>query len=438
MKKIIFLLLCSSLFGCGVIYVSPTIKETQKATPNSAKVTVVSLTTSVAKQANSFKYTPKAIPRVFSHISNVSESSTRNTTAFEPLPPQVSDWKYKIGVADILLLAVSLPRSSGGDNAAVALGSEKIPQEYQVQSDGSVSIPKLGRIQVADLTMEAAEKKIFQALVDNQIIPTFSLSISQFNSQSVSIGGAVKSPLVTPLTLRGLFLDEAILLAKGIDVADVDDATVRLYRDGRIYQVPAQDLRVKRIQLINHDSIFVGPGDGLIEAKSFFEKQIVLQDLSGSSAALRAQALSELNAQFTFITAQASEERDNFKSKVEFDAVKRDYVYLAGEVGQQGRFVLPYGRQATLADAVFSKNGIKTTEGNPSQIYILRGNAFGDEVTAYHLDAQNAANLVVATTMELRPNDIVFVAAQPVTKWYRVLSQIVPSVITSVTAAATN
>ena len=82
-----------------------------------------------------------------------------------------------------------------------------------------------------------------------------------------------------------------------------------------------------------------------------------------------------------------------------------------------------------------------TKTGNPAQIYVLRGSPdprdFG-AVTAWHLDARNAANITLATRMQLRPNDIVFIAEQPVTRWNRVITQITPSLITSVATAATN
>ena len=43
---------------------------------------------------------------------------------------------------------------------------------------------------------------------------------------------------------------------------------------------------------------------------------------------------------------------------------------------------------------------------------------------------------MLATRFELRPDDVIFIAEQPVTRWNRVIQQITPSLITSVTAAA--
>jgi polysaccharide export outer membrane protein len=47
------------------------------------------------------------------------------------------------------------------------------------------------------------------------------------------------------------------------------------------------------------------------------------------------------------------------------------------------------------------------------------------------LNTKNAAALTLATRFELRPNDIIFIAEQPITKWNRVINQITPSLITS-------
>lgn len=124
-----------------------------------------------------------------------------------------------------------------------------------------------------------------------------------------------------------------------------------------------------------------------------------------------------------------SEARETFQQRLELGGVDRDYVYLTGEVVRQSRFPLPFDSTASLADALYADGGFATETGNPGQIYILRGNESGSRITAWQLDARNAAMLVLATRMELRPNDIVFITEQPVTRWNRVVQQIVPSFI---------
>jgi len=56
-------------------------------------------------------------------------------------------------------------------------------------------------------------------------------------------------------------------------------------------------------------------------------------------------------------------------------------------------------------------------------------------VVAYHRHPRNAATLALASRMELRPADIVFVAEQPITTFNRIISQLVPNIIVQTTNA---
>ena len=84
-----------------------------------------------------------------------------------------------------------------------------------------------------------------------------------------------------------------------------------------------------------------------------------------------------------------------------------------------------------LADVLFDQDGINSQFGDYGEIYVLRTDTDPQRnggLTAFHLNAGNAVNLAAATMLEIRPNDVVFVAEQPVTSWNRALSQILPQV----------
>ncbi len=120
------------------------------------------------------------------------------------------------------------------------------------------------------------------------------------------------------------------------------------------------------------------------------------------------------------------------------DGVDRDYVYLAGERSKPSRYTLPFGRQATLADVLFDGNGFSSETSDPSEIYVLRGapkKGHRERVLALHLDAKNAASYVLATKLNLRPNDIIFIAEQRVTRWGRVVTQLSPAILAAGIAA---
>lgn len=79
--------------------------------------------------------------------------------------------------------------------------------------------------------------------------------------------------------------------------------------------------------------------------------------------------------------------------------------------------------------------------GDISQIYVLRASQDPREfgaVAAWHLDARNAANLALMTKFELRPGDVLFIALQPITKWNRAISQVLPSLLNTARIATNN
>ncbi len=444
MRLIIATIVGLGLAGCDTVYKS---SDVIPGVGDGTKVRVVPITAETVVQANRSVYNPKTLPAVFS-VTAGTGSGLRGAGALplppaQPgnrpnalelrLPPTVDPGPYEIGVGDVVLLATPSAGSTVEELSGI-LAAQNARQGYTVQDDGSINIPNVGRVRIAGLTVEDAEAVLFQRLVENQIEPTFSLEISEFRSRRVSIGGAVGNPTVVPITLTPLYLDEALAAAGGITAADQDFASVRLYRDGRLYQIPLTELYsqrgLTRTRLIEGDAIFVDTQYDLAEAESYFAQQI---QLVTARNATRQSALSELQTEVSLRRANLDEARTNYETRLTLGADNRDYVYLAGEVGKQSRFALPYERRAKLADAFFGEGaGIDNSTGDVSEIYVLRASSDPREfgaVTAWHLNAKNAANYSLMTAFELRPDDVVFVAQQPITKWDRTVSQILPNLV---------
>ncbi|RKF12448.1 sugar transporter [Roseovarius spongiae] len=412
------------------------------------------LTADSVRVANGSPYRPREIPAAF--FANAGGGSGLRGAGGAPapsidrqnrpasmetrVPPAVNPGPYEIGVGDVVLLATKTAGNTVEELSGL-LAAQNARQGYTVQDDGAIAIPDVGRVQVAGLTLEEAEAQLFQSLVENQIDPSFSLEIAEFNSRRVAIGGAVGQPTVAPVTLTPLTLDAALAAAGGIRTEDLDYASIRIYRDGSLYQIPLNEYlrrpNLQKTRLVDGDSVFVDTEYELDKAQAYFQEQIALAQFRQQG---RVQALAELNAEVSLRREALNEARGNFRDRIELDAVDRDYVYLTGEVTRPSRFALPFGREATLADALFDSEGFDNETANPSQLYVMRGSpepGRPDLVTAWHLNGSNASNMILATRMQLRPNDVVFIAEQPITRWNRVLNQFVPSLITSGTAIAT-
>lgn len=448
MKTLVAIAVSLLLSGCGAAYISSKVKD------DDGNVRIVPLTSETVLTANQSTYQPRPLPAAFFATAG-GPSAGRGIGATPPAsleaeqrpaaltlnaPRQVAAQPYTIGVGDVLLLATR-GNASTVEQLSGLLAAQNRRQGYTVQDDGSIAIPEVGRVPVAGRTLEEAEAILFQSLVENQIDPSFSVEIAEFNSKRVSIGGAVANPAVVPISLTTLTLDQGLAATGGVTSEDMDYVSIRIYRDGTLYQIPLKDYLqrpdLQKLRLIDGDSIFVDTEYELERARAYFSEQIQLADYRQRA---RTQALAELEVEVRLRRANLTEARDIYRARAELDGVERDFVYLTGEVTNPSRFALPLGRQANLADALYSEGGFANQTGNPGQIYVLRGSdgpTASGAVTAWHLDARNAANYVLATRMEMRPNDIVFVAEQPITRWNRVVQQIVPSLLTSGAGLAT-
>ncbi|MFW2542756.1 polysaccharide biosynthesis/export family protein [Primorskyibacter sp. 2E107] len=441
-----------ALLGCDVVYQSPSVNPLND---DDTKVRVVQMTPETVLSANRSAYRPKQLPGVFFAAAGAGanprgsgalprpfEDPGRASSLLETrVPPQVTDAPYRIGVGDVLLLAT--PQSGNTvEQLTGLLAASNSRQGYTVQDDGAIAIPNVGRVQVRGMTIDQAEAELFQRLVENQIDPTFSLEIAEFNSRKVSIGGAVAQPAVASIGLTPLYLDEALAAAGGVNAENLDYASVRIYRDGTLYQIPLNELYsnrgLQRTRLQAGDSVFVDTELQLGQAQAYFEQEIRTAQFRQSA---RINALNELQAEVNIRRNAMQDTRQNYLTRLELDSVERDYVYLTGEVSEQSRYPLPFGKTASLADALYSNGGVPTETGNVREIYVLRGSEDAREfgaVTAWQLDGRNAANFMLATRFQLRPNDVIFVSEQPVTRWSRVIRQITPSIITTTVAAAAN
>ncbi len=450
MKHLLIVAALASLVGCSTVYRSSSVVP---GASDSTNVRVVPITAETVVQANNSPFEPQTLPAVFSQTAGGGSGlvgagalpeptfgpETRPTSLALRVPPDADPGPYEIGVGDVVLLATPSAATTVEELTGL-LAAQNAREGYTVQDDGSINIPNVGRVRIEGLTIENAEAELFQRLVENQIDPTFSLEIAEFNSRKVSIGGAVAQPAVVPIGLTPLYLDEAIAATGGITVEDQDFASVRLYRDGTLYQIPLRELysdrRLLRTRLVDGDAVFVDTEYELDLAASYFEQQITLVN---TRQTVRRNALDALDTEVGLRRAQLEEARDNYQERIDLGADNNDYVFLVGELRRQSRFPLPFETRAHLADAILADSqGLTPDTGDVSQIYVLRGSddprEFG-AVTAWHLDARNAANYALMARFELRPDDIIFVEQQPITRWNRAISQLLPSVLSAANIA---
>ncbi len=449
---VVALAMSLALSACGVVYQSP---KVSRNVGTGLDVREIKVTPETVLLANRSAYSPRNLPQEFYSVASASQGAglgalpaapdvpDRRPGRLELRPPQdLPRQPYRIGVGDVVLLATKSGNNSSLEQLSGLLAAQQQRQGYVVSDDGSISIPDIGRVEIGGLTLTEAQDRIFRFLLDNQVDPAFALEVSDFNSQRVTVGGAVRNAARVPITLVPLKLGDALTATGGVEVQDAEFASIRIYRDGTLYQIPYQDYlsrpELRELTLRDGDAVFVDINYDLDRAFQFYRQEV---DVIRLRSQARKDVIDMMDTEMSMRRALLDEQRRNFQARSDLGAEKRDYVFLAGEVTRQNRVALPYAQKATLADVLYGEGGYPNMSGNPANVYVLRPSQDPAEfgaVTAWHLDMRNAVNMTLATRLEMRPNDIIFVEEQPITKWNRVVQQFVPSLLTTPAAIAAN
>ena len=149
--------------------------------------------------------------------------------------------EYVVGPGDVLSVPVSVPAQVGVRSAA----------EMPVSEDGNLSLPLIGTVHVAGLSIKEIEAKVATLYADGYYRdPTVTVVVTNYVSKRVLVTGAVASPRVVMLRTNRMCLLEAILQAGG--VTDKASQTVRLTRpvpsgESNEARAPAEDLSLSEL-----------------------------------------------------------------------------------------------------------------------------------------------------------------------------------------------
>ncbi len=159
---------------------------------------------------------------------------------------------------------VDQSRIGAGDTIRISVyQSPDLSLETRVNETGAISYPLLGRVQLAGLTVTAAEQHIASELKRRDFVkdPQVNIVVTQVRANQVNVLGQVGKPGRYPLDLTGMRLSEVLALAGGV-VAGVGSDTVVLTgtRDGKLFRHEVDLPRLFSAGGTGED-IVVAPGD---------------------------------------------------------------------------------------------------------------------------------------------------------------------------------
>lgn len=212
-------------------------------------------------------------------IVDITDTIARKLTArkryqlFSDLLTESSDTSFKVGPGDVLEVSVwEAPPASlfGGGSIDPRISSVStrvsIFPEQMVSSEGTITFPFLGLVQVAGRSLQQIEADITRGLTGKANQPQVLARLVKNTTSNVTLVGEMGASTRMPLTPKGERLLDALAAAGGVR-QPVDKMTIQLTRGASVYSLPMETIIRDPRQ-----NVLLKPGDvvtALFQSSSF-------------------------------------------------------------------------------------------------------------------------------------------------------------------------
>lgn len=296
------------------------------------------------------------------------------TVSFPPLSKSAGVYN-RISKGDVI--EIFLPGYPEITPPTQTTGNNIYANGYLVDQSGQLQFPMIGRIRAEGLTVVELTNQIANRLSRYLKHPDPQVRVISYRGNKFYVDGQVKAPGQYEIADQPVNLYTAISMAGGtINTSDTNN--IQLIRDGRTYNFGFKSLQnagysPNSLYLKNGDTIRVG-------------------DISNHKVTVMGEFTKPSTVQ-----------------------IPENGISLVGVIGEA--------------------NGLVATSANAKRVYVLRENSFQNEATIYHIDLTSITNFSVANRFKMQPGDVVYVDPTGLTRWNRVISQILP--LSSITSVAT-
>lgn len=192
-----------------------------------------------------FQPTVASTPTDTSAIGGSAAASAQGIFAANATSGGADNPDYRIAPLDVLEITV--------------FGVQDLNRTVQVSSSGMISLPLIREVKAGGRTQDQLERAIAEKLQASYLqAPQVSVYIKEFNSQRITVDGAVNKPGIFPIAGQQVSLLQSIAMAQGITTV-ADPSGILLFRTVNKQRMAARfDLKMIRSGKMNDPMLQAG------------------------------------------------------------------------------------------------------------------------------------------------------------------------------------
>lgn len=240
---------------------------------------------------------------------------------------------------------------------------------YPIDPNGNVYLPLLGQVKVAGKTLAETNQYLRSQFSRYLKHPDVVVRVLSYEGRRYFVNGQVMRSGQYTLNDQPISIYTALGQAGGVNTETGDNTNIQLIRQGQTYDLNAVELEKQGLSLHN---LLIQPNDTI------------------------------------FVNAKQNQK-----------------LYVMGESNKSQALTLR-DQGMTLSDVLGESEGINPYSASAARIFVMRTDLNTKTSTIYHLNLSSLGNLALANQFQMQKNDIVYIDATGLTRWQRIMNQIVP------------